>query len=377
MSNSNDSLNFDSNSTRIIFRFCVKLQITRYYYNNSNNFKIYFPFDGNFIINATAFDNNLKYYGINVYYTTVSIRTTTTTTTSTTTTTTTSTSTTLPTTTFNSTAFYNSMTYFSSKFFQTSQSIMFSTKLQTFKDASTIYKQTATKYVEPIQQIQINTFSSIGNRNATMTPEMIKELINLLTTTNSSDLNGCLSSCSNNGLCKLNSELNQFYCECYEGFGGKSCQLDLRPCSSKTSCINNSTCKDIKLSNQFDSDGNQMYSFECTCVEHYFGDHCQSKVNLCLNKTCSNKGLCVDINNEAKCKCFKYYSGHECEIKSQDLKVIENAIKSTTVVALIVLCLFYSFFPINDILNRYIKINRNKIKIIKKRYRMNPFSSKN
>ena len=219
---------------------------------------------------------------------------------------------------------------------------------------------TTTEYNKYVQQIQVKAFSSIGSSNETMTPQMVKELVNLLTIINSSDLNGGLSSCSNKVLCKLNSSLNQFYCECYEGFGGKSCQKDLRYCSSKSTCINNSTCKDIKLDNQFDSEGNQMYSFECSCLEHYYGDHCEIKENICLNKTCSNHGLCVDINNQAKCNCFQYYSGNDCEIKSQDLKLIETTVKSTTIVAIITLSLFYLFFPLNDLFNKYYKLNLNK-----------------
>jgi hypothetical protein len=133
---------------------------------------------------------------------------------------------------------------------------------------------TTADYVEYVQKIQLNAISLIGSSNEKMTPEMTNELVNLFTSSNNLDLNGCLSGCSNKGLCKLNSQLHQFYCECYEGYGGKSCQTDLRPCSSKSTCINNSTCTNIKLENKYDSEGNQMYSFECICLAHHFGDHC-------------------------------------------------------------------------------------------------------
>ena len=52
ISNINNSLSFDSNSTRVIFRFCVKLQITRFYFSYSNNYNIYFPNKGFFSIKA-------------------------------------------------------------------------------------------------------------------------------------------------------------------------------------------------------------------------------------------------------------------------------------------------------------------------------------
>ncbi len=132
----------------------------------------------------------------------------------------------------------------------------------------------------------------------------------------------------------IDSHLKQFYCECNQGYSGKSCKKDLRYCSSKLTCINNSTCKDIKLDNQFDSDGNQMYLFEYTWLENYYGAHCQMKENICLNKTCSNHGMCVDLNNQAKCNCFQYYSGEDCEIQSEDLKRLENTIKSTAIIAI-------------------------------------------
>jgi hypothetical protein len=156
----------------------------------------------------------------------------------------------------------------------------------------------------------------------------------------------------------------------FEGFGGKSCQKDLRPCSLESTCINNSTCTNIKQENNYDSEGNQMYSFECICLAHYFGDHCEYKENICLNKTCSNNGLCVDSNNQAKCNCFKYYSGNDCEIKSIDLKVIETKIKSTAVIAITILFLFYSCFPLNDLFDTFTHSHPNRLKRVKNSIKM-------
>ena len=63
--------------------------------------------------------------------------------------------------------------------------------------------------------------------------------------------------------------------------------------------------------------------------------------------------MCVDLNSQPKCNCFKNYSGNDYEIKCQDLKLIVTSVKSTTIVAIITLSLFYLFFPLNDLFNKY------------------------
>ena len=55
-----------------------------------------------------------------------------------------------------------------------------------------------------------------------------------------------------------------------------------------------------------------------------------------------------------------YYSGNDCEIKSEYLKIIETTIKSTTIVAIVIFSLSFSLFPLNDLMNIFTKTNLKK-----------------
>ena len=53
-----------------------------------------------------------------------------------------------------------------------------------------------------------------------------------------------------------------------------------------------------------------------------------------------------------------YYSGNDCEIKAETLIKYENGKKSTVIIAIVILSVFWSFFPLNDIINLYIKSHK-------------------
>ncbi|RNA18724.1 protocadherin Fat 1 isoform X1 [Brachionus plicatilis] len=126
------------------------------------------------------------------------------------------------------------------------------------------------------------------------------------------DMNDCLKNCSGNGLCKLKDK-SLFVCECFSNFAGSSCQINTLPCASNP-CLNNATCVN-NLANK---------TFICHCQQDnngnylYFGKNCQNKVDVCANETCSKNGVCYDVNDEAKCKCFSSYSGEKCQIESDE-----------------------------------------------------------
>lgn len=131
------------------------------------------------------------------------------------------------------------------------------------------------------------------------------------------DLTSCLSNCSNNGLCKVDSNFN-FICECFLHFSGNDCSKDLRLCS-KLQCMNDGNCSNVIIGSNYD--------FECNCSKTYNGKRCQNIVNLCQNRTCNNQGLCQINSTEAICVCFPGYSGFNCEtagIKTKIIKVVGN-----------------------------------------------------
>ncbi|RNA13748.1 eyes shut -like protein [Brachionus plicatilis] len=146
------------------------------------------------------------------------------------------------------------------------------------------------------------------------------------------DINNCLLNCSNNGKCRLNSE-SKFVCECFDDFIGDRCQHNTRPCYLNR-CRNNATCIENSL--------NKTYSCECFTESNqtslYYGTYCEKKIDVCSNETCSNHGYCKEENNEPKCSCFYMYSGDKCEKESEELKKNKMIVKTTTIIAIIVVC---------------------------------------
>lgn len=153
------------------------------------------------------------------------------------------------------------------------------------------------------------------------------------------DANACLEDCSNNGECKLNEE-NKFLCECNKDFIGSKCEVNSRPCSSKP-CFNNGTCVE-DLSNN---------TFYCTCDQFYFGSRCENKINICQNETCSNRGICIDFNNKPLCECFFLIKGEKCEIETSEKILVKNVTKTSSILAIFLISLFYACIFLNDFLN--------------------------
>ncbi|RNA14002.1 Eukaryotic initiation factor 4A [Brachionus plicatilis] len=163
--------------------------------------------------------------------------------------------------------------------------------------------------------------------------------------TSNIDLTDCLNNCSNNGICKVNSD-STFGCSCFEDFAGMDCRQDTRPCSSAIQCLNNATCIEL---NSTDLSG---FNFKCNCSKNFFGTRCQNlKKDLCSNKTCSKNGHCVykADQDEIECKCFKLYSGANCEIESDEAKSIKATIKTSMIIAIIIISLTYLIFICVDL----------------------------
>ena len=149
------------------------------------------------------------------------------------------------------------------------------------------------------------------------------------------DLTGCLSNCSNKGTCELSLEY-KLVCNCQENFIGDHCETDSRPCSSSP-CQNNGTCSDMA------NNKTSARAFGCICQPKYYGEFCQFKENVCAGKTCSWAGRCFDNSSVPACKCFKFYSGGDCQVKSEELKAIKRASSNLAAVAITTICLFYVF----------------------------------
>lgn len=159
------------------------------------------------------------------------------------------------------------------------------------------------------------------------------------------DITGCLQNCSNSGTCVFNDETEKIECDCDTGFYGSSCDKSKSLCSSSP-CRNNGTCVDVA--------GNET-GFYCICDRRYFyGVNCEWEVDVCTNLTCKNKGICKKNEEtlEPECSCLKYYSGGECQVMSQTLKIIKNVISASSIIAIIIICLFYLMIIMCDVVGK-------------------------
>jgi hypothetical protein len=206
---------------------------------------------------------------------------------------------------------------------------------------------------------KISSVSGISDSNSLLFTSLfnIEQLNSSLMTNllNSNyDLSGCIVNCSNNGQCKFDSLINNFFCSCNSIYlSGYACQIDSRPCSSNP-CLNNATCVDYSNSKSYNSS-----SFSCLCDEYHSGAYCESEIDICQNETCSRNGNCFDLNKKPKCKCFNMYSGDRCELESNELKTTKQIISYSTIIAIAVIIMFYCCFFLMDISKYLCKKNRH------------------
>ena len=178
----------------------------------------------------------------------------------------------------------------------------------------------------------------------------MQELLNILQS--NSDISACLANCSNQGLCKLDPQMQKYICECNANFMGKSCQTDERPCSQSNKCLNNGTC----INSQ------DLTSFTCQCPQNgpYYGKYCENMRNLCENVTCSSHGYCTQSQIETKCKCNNGYEGEQCELESSTVKAVKSIQWTTTAICILFIAAFWIVIISNDLLS-YFKIGHQRI----------------
>jgi hypothetical protein len=97
-----------------------------------------------------------------------------------------------------------------------------------------------------------------------------------------------------------------------------------------------------------------MATFTCECNSKlFYGQHCEMRVDLCANQTCSNNGYCSVVNNEPTCVCFAMYNGSNCEIKSAEKQRIENVISAASIIAIVCIIGFYLVMVLSDVDSMY------------------------
>ncbi|XP_078692955.1 uncharacterized protein LOC144922781 [Branchiostoma floridae x Branchiostoma belcheri] len=88
--------------------------------------------------------------------------------------------------------------------------------------------------------------------------------------------------CQNGGICTSCFGDSSAFCECPDGFDGKTCEINIDECGSNP-CQNGGSCHD------------DVNSYHCVCPTGYQGDHCESDIDWCSNLQCPYGFVCQDF----------------------------------------------------------------------------------
>ena len=72
-------------------------------------------------------------------------------------------------------------------------------------------------------------------------------------------------------------KVDDYFCTCQQGFGGKNCSVPLTGCSDLT-CLNGGTCTPYLI-------GETDHRFNCSCMNGYDGERCQLSTTMSFNGT--------------------------------------------------------------------------------------------
>ena len=87
---------------------------------------------------------------------------------------------------------------------------------------------------------------------------------------------------------------------------------------SETVCQNNGTCRTL------------LGAFECECVEHFEGRHCENIVDYCSPENCLNGGVCEPEFGGFTCICNEGFTGTNCEVVQTTTKLTTTATTTTS-----------------------------------------------
>ncbi|XP_030628483.1 protein jagged-2-like [Chanos chanos] len=116
------------------------------------------------------------------------------------------------------------------------------------------------------------------------------------------DLNYCGTHqpCVNGGTC-LNTEPDEYYCNCPEGYWGKNCEMVRHACVSNP-CANGGSCHEVSS------------GFTCQCTAGWEGQTCAIDTDECVSNPCAHGGTCIDTENGFDCICPSQWTGRACQI---------------------------------------------------------------
>nr|XP_057912610.1 protein jagged-2b isoform X1 [Doryrhamphus excisus] len=120
------------------------------------------------------------------------------------------------------------------------------------------------------------------------------------------DLNYCgrHQPCVNGGTC-MNTEPDEYYCACPQGYSGKTCQIAEHSCVSSP-CANGGTCHEGPS------------GFECQCPPGWEGPTCAHNLDECASNPCARGGTCMDLEDGFECVCPPEWEGKTCQIDANE-----------------------------------------------------------
>ncbi|EFO27466.1 hypothetical protein LOAG_01014 [Loa loa] len=108
--------------------------------------------------------------------------------------------------------------------------------------------------------------------------------------------------CFNGGKCVERNSAGDYDCLCPLGFTGRHCEVNSNECAQLNPCMNGGRCID------------EVNNYKCQCLDGYSGTLCQDSVSPCLNEPCMNGGQCIDVQGgRYYCKCRIGFRGSNCK----------------------------------------------------------------
>lgn len=170
--------------------------------------------------------------------------------------------------------------------------------------------------------------------------------------------------CQNGGLCTNTNDTDiGFFCACPNGFSGRDCEIDLRPCQSYSCWNGNEYRFDSLWMNQHRDILGQckplsQSSFECLCQPGWTGRYCETMINYCNGTVCLNNGVCRPLLLNYACECLgSSYTGRHCEFVSARIYIYRYTARSFASVAITSVILFVAFLIFMDLLKYGFRID--------------------
>ncbi|CAF3578872.1 unnamed protein product [Adineta steineri] len=103
------------------------------------------------------------------------------------------------------------------------------------------------------------------------------------------------------GQCRIDEKLNDYICDCYQGYIGRQCEISIDLCKPSP-CLYGQCILD------------EMNGYRCKCLPGAEGKNCSELIHTCNSNPCLNNGICVQGLNTYQCVCQSGYAGIHCEI---------------------------------------------------------------